>query len=45
MGILNIDLNIDNNFDADDPNTITWSNFCLFILNWKTQSTKKKIYI
>ena len=23
MGILNIDLNIDNNFDADDPNTIT----------------------
>ena len=36
MGILNIDLNIDNNFDADDPNTLLVSNFCLAILNWKT---------
>ena len=45
MGIINIDLNninVDNNFDEDDPGTIIQSDFWLGILNLKNVKLLKK---
>ena len=45
MGIVNIDLNnidLDNNFDEEDPDTITLSYFWLIILNLKNTKNLKK---
>ena len=45
MGIVNIDLNnidLDNNFDEEDPDTIILSYFWLIILNLKNTKNLEK---